>query len=96
MRIQVELHKDVVRYIRHQCNREEAQSFYEQLERVRAEPISNSEAVAKPELSRYMLRFFRFRKNMAIFEYDVGRDQIRVLECEKPKPPRKESHRRGK
>lgn len=33
-----------------------------------------------------MLRFFRFGANKAIFELDLSRDRIRVLECRKLKP----------
>jgi len=86
MRIKVELHKDVVWYIRHRCNREEAESFYERLEKVRLEPITNSQAISDPKVGRYMLRFFRFLRNIAVFEYDIARDHIRVLECRKPLP----------
>ncbi len=86
MRIKVELHTDAVWYIRHRCNREEAGSFYEGLEKVRLDPIANSQVIADPKVSRYMLRFFRFRGNIAVFEYDIARDHIRVLECRKPLP----------
>lgn len=51
MRIKVELHRDVVWYIRHQCNRDEALSFYQELEKVRREPITNSEAIAARRLA---------------------------------------------
>lgn len=92
MRIKVELHSDVVWYIRHRCTREEAALFYEGLDKIRVEPIEHSESIARPDRSRYMLRFFRFGRNIAIFEYDIGRNQIRVLECEKPKRGRRHTH----
>ncbi len=88
MRFKVELHAEVVWFIRHCCNKEEVDAFYEQLERLRAQPIENSEPMADPDLSRYMLRFFRFRRNLALFEYDPGKDRIRVLECRRI-PPRR-------
>ena len=89
MRIKVELHKNVVRYIRHECTEEEQGAFFGELERLRSDPVTlieNSEAIADPELARYMLRFFRFGENIAIFEYDIGKNRIRVLECRKPRP----------
>ncbi len=95
MRIKVELHRDVVWYIRHRCNRDEARSFYQQLDKVRREPITNSEAIADPKVSRYMLRFFRFRQNIAVFEYDIGRDHIRVLECRIPRVGKGRQQRPG-
>jgi hypothetical protein len=85
MRIKVELHSDAVWYVRHRCNREEAAAFYDGLERIRVEPITHSEPTVRPERSRYMLRFFRFRGKIAVFEYDIGRNLIRVLECETSK-----------
>ena len=88
MRIKVELHPEVVWFIRHCCNDDEVDAFYEQLERVRSEPIENSEPMAEPSLSPYMLRFFRFRRNLALFEYDPAKRRIRVLECRRI-PPRR-------
>ena len=88
MRIKVELHPEVVWFIRHRCNEDEVSAFYEELERLREEPIANSEAVADPRLSRYMLRFFRFRQNLTIFELNPAKNRIRVLECRKS-PPRR-------
>ena len=81
MRFKVELHRDVVWDIRHRWSDDEVKAFYEQLDRVRADPIENSEAIADPKLSRYMLRFFRFAGNLAIFEFDPGRERVRILEC---------------
>ena len=81
--VKVDLHTDVPRFIRHRCNAEEAVAFYEQLEKVRSEPIANSEAIVDTRLSRYILRFFRFRRNIAVFEYAAAGDLIRVLECQK-------------
>jgi len=81
MRVKVELHKDVVRYVRRSCNDDEVAAFYEQLERLRTDPIDDSEPTTDPRLSKYMLRFFRIGNNLAIFEYDPARNRIRVLEC---------------
>ncbi len=88
MRIKVELHAEVVWFIRHRCNDSEVDAFYEQLEKLRSEPIENSEPMADPDLSAYMLRFFRFRLNLALFEYDPARNRIRVLECRRIPPKR--------
>jgi hypothetical protein len=86
MRVKVELYEDVVWFLRHRCNADERRLFYEQLEVTRSKPIDHSEAVFDPVLSRFMLRFFRFGTNKAIFEFDPGRDRIRVLACEKLRP----------
>ncbi len=88
MRIKVELHAEVVWFIRHRCNDDVQDAFYRQLERVRSGPIENSEPMAVPSLSPYMLRFFRFRQNLALFEYNPGTNRIRVLECRRI-PPRR-------
>jgi hypothetical protein len=87
MRLKVELSSDVVWFVRHRCNAEEQDAFYQGLEAVRSDPIEQSEATADPRVSQYILRFFRFGANLALFEFDPGRDQIRVLECRKL-PPR--------
>jgi hypothetical protein len=81
MHFKVELHRDVVWHIRHRCDRDEVDAFYEGLERLRSDPIENSEAIADPELSRYMLRFFRFKGNLAIFELDPGRNRVVIRQC---------------
>ena len=81
MRFKVELERDVVWFIRKVCGPAARKAFYEQLERVRAEPIANSEAYADPEKSRYMLRVFRFAHYVAIFGYDPARNLIQVAEC---------------
>jgi hypothetical protein len=86
MRSKVELHRDVVWFIRHQCNADEADAFYRELDRLRSDPIECSEALADPKLSRYMLRFFRFGQNLAIFEYNAAKDRARVLECRRIPP----------
>ena len=89
MRIKVELHRDVVRFLRHDCDDDERLAFCRQLETVRSAPIENSECLRDPRLSRYMLRFFRFGQNMAVFKYDAGQDRIRVLECREIRPGRR-------
>ena len=67
MRIKVELHEAVVWFIRHRCNDSEVDAFYERLEKLRSELIENSEPMSDPTLSPHMLRFFRFRLNLALF-----------------------------
>ena len=91
MRIKVELHPEVVWYLKSRCNAEEVDGFYRQLARVRAAPISNSEAIAKPRRSRYILRFFRFGSNIAVFGFSRSRDTIKVCECCKRLPRRSPS-----
>ena len=88
MRIKVELHPDVVWYIRKRCTPKEQDAFYRHLEKLRAEPIKHSELIVDPRLSRYVLRRFRFGANVAVLEYDIHKGRIRVLECRKAKPIR--------
>ncbi len=95
MRIKVELHPEVVWYLKSRCNAEEVDEFYRQLARVRAAPISNSEAIAKPRRSRYILRFFRFGSNIAVFRFSRSRDTIKVCECCKRLPRRRPSGEQG-
>jgi len=89
VRIKVELHPRVDRFIRHRCSAEEQDAFYRALERIRSAPIRHSEAIADAQLSRYMLRFFRFGSNLAIFSVNRARDVIRVCECRKCPPQRR-------
>jgi hypothetical protein len=93
MPIKVELHSDIVRFVRHECSDAEVDEFYAGLERIRRDPLA-SEAIADPRLSRYMLRFFRFGSCVAIFRYDPGRETIKVLECRKVRPSPGEERRR--
>jgi len=95
MRIKVELHRDVVAWLFERRRQDRLiDSFYRQLEKVSTEPITNSEAVADPGLSRYMLRFFTFggsNEYIAVFQYNVGKDRMRVLKCRRLKPARRPS-----
>lgn len=86
MRIKVELHRSVVWFIKRDCNDQERYEFYEELDLIRTDIITNSEPIVEPKLSRYMLRFFRFGRNIAIFEMNRSRDEIRVRLCRKLKP----------
>jgi len=88
MRCKVELHGDIVWYLRTYCNAQERQAFYEQLAAVQQEPIRNSEFIFVPEMKPYMLRSFRFGLNKAVFEFDPAENRVRVLECRKLKPKR--------
>ncbi len=84
MRFKVKLHRDVVRFIRHDCSDEEQDAFYQELERVREDPLFElSEGTYDADLSRYALRFFRFKRNIAIFEFDSSRERIIVRQCRK-------------
>ena len=89
MRFKVELHKDVVYYVRRQCDDADRRVFYGKLERIGSDPIDESESIADIELSRYLLRFFRFGRHIAIFELDAARDRIIVRQCRRPKTSRR-------
>ena len=55
MRIRVELHRDVIRFIRRECSAKERNAFHEELERLRSDAfalIENSEPTYQPEESR--------------------------------------------
>lgn len=81
MRFKVELHKEVGRYIRQECLEPDRREFYAGLERIRTDPIANSEALAETEISRYVLRYFRFGRHIAIFQFDPLRDGVIVQVC---------------
>jgi hypothetical protein len=81
MPIEVEYSRDVFRFLEKHCTPEERAEFYVRVDAVKAEPIKNSDPCIEPELSRYMLRFFRFGLNKAIFKLDAFRNRIRVVEC---------------
>ncbi|MDO8632284.1 MAG: hypothetical protein Q7R41_17515, partial [Phycisphaerales bacterium] len=85
-RFKVELRKEVIRYVKRECNSTERAAFYCELERVIEDPISYSEAIFDPEVSRYLLRFFRFAGSLAIFEFDPTKQRIIVRVCRKTKP----------
>jgi hypothetical protein len=89
MLVKVDLHEDVVWFIRHRCSKEEQLAFLLALEAVRKEPIAHSEALADPRLSRYMLRFFRFADCIALFKYDVAGNRIKVMECRRVQPSKR-------
>ncbi|MCH7592340.1 MAG: hypothetical protein IH989_06140 [Planctomycetes bacterium] len=98
MRIKVELHREVVGFVRHDADESEIKAFYEALDRLAADPVAlieNSEPVRRPGVSRYMLRFFRFGRCIAIFETNRARDRIRVRECQRIPPKRREAQGRG-
>ena len=84
----VELHPDVVWFLKKRCTDAERKAFYTRLEEVRRKPIENSEPFRDAMLSRYMLRFFRFAENMAVFKFDPAKNRIRVYECRKITPGR--------
>jgi len=86
MLIKVELHPDVDWFVRRRCTRVEQEEFYKALDLIRSAPIGHSEPVYDPELSRYMLRFFRFRNCLAVFEYDAGRNLVRIIQCRRVPP----------
>ena len=93
MRVKVELHPDVQAWLlQHRHDPQLVDSFYRRLHWVSEEPIARSEATSDPSLSRYMLRFLKFGENdeyIAIFQYDIGQNRVRVLECRRLKPARR-------
>lgn len=98
MRIKVELHREVVHFVRHEADDGEIKAFYEALDRLAADAVAlieHSEPVRRPGISRYMLRFFRFGRCIAIFETNRARDRIRVRLCERVPPKRRRRRSRG-
>ncbi|MEE9295414.1 MAG: hypothetical protein V3W34_10695 [Phycisphaerae bacterium] len=95
MPIKVELHPDVEWFLRHRCNENEVDAFYERLEAIRTAPIQNSEALVDPKISQYVLRGFRFGVNIAAFEYDAAMNRIRVLVCRTSLPRKRGKQNRG-
>lgn len=88
MLLKIELHRDVIRFIRHDCSEQERTAFYRMVNKLREEPIRHSEHMSDPRMSRYMLRFSRFGANFAVFQYDLARKRIRIVTCHKA-PPRR-------
>jgi len=86
MRFKVELRKKAVRFIKHECNAGDRAAFYDELEKLRTDPISNSGPVYDPAIKPYMLRQFRFGQCLAIFEVQPAAEKIIVRVCKK-KPP---------
>jgi hypothetical protein len=98
MAIKVELASRVWSYLRDRFTTAERDAFVERLGEIRREPIKKSEPSREPSLSKYLLRFFRFGSGdrwMAVFEYDIARDRIRVLECRLLRPRRQRRDGRG-
>ena len=92
MPAKVELHRDVAAFVRYWCSREEQDEFRGRLLAIGDKPISNSAPYADPDLSRYMLRCFRFGRGIekiAIFAYEATESRIRVLECRLAMPRRR-------
>lgn len=81
MRFRVELHRDVVWFIRHVCSPDERRDFQERLDRLRDDPLAESEPCTEIELSRWLLRVFRFGGNVAVFQLDLHRERILVRQC---------------
>lgn len=93
MPAEVELHPDVVSFVRYRCSREEQDEFRKKLIWIRAKPIARSELYAESKKWRFALRCFRFGRGVekiAIFACDTTRERtrIRVLECRLGKPRR--------
>lgn len=89
MRATVELHPEVVSFLKRRCTYAERTAFYLKLEEVRQQPIENSEPTRDEKLSRFMLRFFRFAGIMAVFKFDPARNRLRVYQCRRITPGRR-------
>lgn len=81
MRYKVELRYVVCSFLKRECSPEDRAAFYDALERTRDAPIENSEAITDPELSRFVLRFFRFGTYIAIFEFHPAEGRMVVRKC---------------
>jgi len=89
MRFRVELHRDVERFLKERQRKrdyETVSAFYERLDEVREDPVGCSEAVSDPDLSRYMLRYFRFAGYIALFQIDLAKDRVVIRSCRKHQP----------
>jgi hypothetical protein len=85
MRFKVELRKEVVQYLRRECHDAERREFYQRLEAFRSDPLTDTEPTVDVRLSRYVLRFFRFGRHLAVFQWDAARELIVVRECRRPR-----------
>ncbi len=81
MRFGVELQPSVRSFLRRECSAEERLAFDGMIEKLCDDPIGNSEPYRDPELSRYMLRFFRFGECLGVFGLVPAKDLILVVEC---------------
>ena len=81
--LKVDMHKEVLRFLRHECSAADRESFQKGLEAVRTLPIESSGPYHDPEIRPHMLRYFRFGQNRAIFEYHPAKDLIVIWECRK-------------
>ena len=87
MRFKVELHVSVARFLK-TCDDETVSAFWERVDEVRNDPVGRSEAVSEPNVSRYMLRYFRFARYLALFQVDPIKGRIVVRSCRKQQPGR--------
>jgi mRNA-degrading endonuclease RelE of RelBE toxin-antitoxin system len=85
MRFKVEFDPNAVWFLRKRCDEATRKLFYEQFERIKEDPLSNSQVFSDRKKSRYVLRLFPFGGFVAIFAFDPSHDLIRVLECRLPK-----------
>lgn len=89
MRFKVELHPEVIDFVRHRCKENERVEFFAVCDRIAENPIKHSEPTTDPKLSRYPLRFARFGDYIAIFDFDRSRQWIRVRQCRRLRKPEK-------
>ena len=81
MRFRVELQLSVRWFLKRECSADDRLAFDRMLEKLCDDPIGNSEPYRDPELSRYMLRFFRFGDCLGVFGFLPAKDLILVVEC---------------
>lgn len=84
MRAKVSLHSSVAEQLR-VYSRAMQDSFYARLHQVRESPIERSQPYRQRNLSRYLLRCFRFGPDsteLAIFQWSASEQRMVVLECQ--------------
>lgn len=81
MRFKVELRKEVVHYLRRECDAVDRREFYDGLERIGSDPITSSELIVDDSISRHVLRYFRFARHIAVFQFNPGKDRVVVRVC---------------
>lgn len=81
MGYKVELHPDVVRFLKWECNAAERDAFSALMRKLGDEPIKHSAPFRDPVISRYMIRRARFGSCIAVFSFDRARTKIRIRKC---------------
>jgi hypothetical protein len=87
MHFKVEQHPSVVWFVKRECDETTRRAYYAKLDEVRSDPITNSVLAFDPKGKRPALRRFYFAHLIAVFEIDLWRETLRVLECRRPSKP---------